>query len=58
MASSKFYGRNHVKISSKIKAIFFDMDNTLIQTRKADVKACNKVTILMNHEKSFKENQF
>lgn len=43
-----FYGRNHVKFSSKIHAIFFDMDNTLIQTRKADVKAVNKVT------KSFK----
>lgn len=43
MASSKFYGRNHVKISSKIKAIFFDLDNTLIQTRKSDVKACEKV---------------
>lgn len=43
MATNKFIGRNHVKISSKIKAIFFDMDNTLIETRKADVKAINKV---------------
>lgn len=29
--------------SKRISAIFFDMDNTLIQTRKADLKACNKV---------------
>lgn len=27
----------------EIKAIFFDLDNTLIQTRKADKLACNKV---------------
>lgn len=31
--------------SKQISAIFFDMDNTLIQTRKADLKACNKVMI-------------
>lgn len=46
MATSKLYGRNHVTFSSKIKAIFFDMDNTLIQTRKADVKTVNKVKTL------------
>uniref|UniRef100_A0A182MS38 Uncharacterized protein n=1 Tax=Anopheles culicifacies TaxID=139723 RepID=A0A182MS38_9DIPT len=28
---------------SKISAIFFDLDNTLIATRKADAKACSKV---------------
>lgn len=50
MASSKFYARNYATISdnfkqntNQIKAIFLDLDNTLIQTRKADVKACNKV---------------
>lgn len=26
-----------------ISAIFFDLDNTLIATRKADAKACGKV---------------
>lgn len=31
--------------SKQINAILFDMDNTLIQTRKADLKACNKVMI-------------
>lgn len=29
---------------SKITAIFFDLDNTLIPTRKGDVKACKKVS--------------
>lgn len=37
------YGRNHIKFSTKIRAILFDLDNTLIQTRKADVKTCKKV---------------
>ncbi|XP_050667920.1 N-acylneuraminate-9-phosphatase [Leptidea sinapis] len=38
-----FEGKNDVS------AIFFDLDNTLIQTRKGDSKACNKmVQILMN----------
>lgn len=27
-----------------ISTIFFDLDNTLIPTRKADTKACNKVS--------------
>lgn len=26
-----------------VSAIFFDLDNTLIQTRKGDSRACNKV---------------
>lgn len=38
------YGQNHIKFSTRIKAILFDLDNTLIQTRKADVKTCNKVS--------------
>lgn len=37
------YGRSHIKFSTRIKAIIFDLDNTLIQTRRADVKTCNKV---------------
>lgn len=41
MAACKFNLRN----GKKIKAIFFDMDNTLIATRKADVKTINKVKI-------------
>uniref|UniRef100_A0A8W7PDT4 Uncharacterized protein n=1 Tax=Anopheles coluzzii TaxID=1518534 RepID=A0A8W7PDT4_ANOCL len=28
----------------KISTIFFDLDNTLIATRKADAKACSKRT--------------
>lgn len=49
MASSKLlygHGRAHIKFSTKIKAILFDLDNTLIQTRKADVKTCKKVKSL------------
>lgn len=38
------YGQNHIKFSTRIKAILFDLDNTLIQTRKADVMTCNKVS--------------
>lgn len=30
----------------KISTIFFDLDNTLIATRKADAKACSKVSYL------------
>lgn len=29
--------------NSDVSAIFFDLDNTLIQTRKGDSRACNKV---------------
>lgn len=29
--------------NNDVSAIFFDLDNTLIQTRKGDTKACNKV---------------
>uniref|UniRef100_A0A1B0D4R5 Uncharacterized protein n=1 Tax=Phlebotomus papatasi TaxID=29031 RepID=A0A1B0D4R5_PHLPP len=30
---------------SQITTIFLDLDNTLIPTRKADAKACNKVAL-------------
>lgn len=30
-----------------VSAIFFDLDNTLIQTRKGDSRACNKVCIFI-----------
>lgn len=43
MATCKF-GKNN----EQIKAIFFDMDNTLIQTRKADIAAIQKVNSLFN----------
>lgn len=33
-----FYSENN-----DVSAIFFDLDNTLIQTRKADTRTCNKV---------------
>lgn len=36
----RFYEDNN-----DVSAIFFDLDNTLIQTRKGDTKACNKVRI-------------
>lgn len=29
--------------TKRFSAIFFDLDNTLIQTRKADAKTCDKV---------------
>lgn len=35
----RFYDENN-----DVLAIFFDLDNTLIQTRKGDSKACNKVS--------------
>lgn len=42
MAASKF--KNVFKQSpNSISTIFFDMDNTLIHTRKGDSKACSKV---------------
>lgn len=31
-------------VNCDVSAIFFDLDNTLIQTRKGDTKACNKVS--------------
>lgn len=33
-----------------VAAILFDLDNTLIPTRKADSKTCNKVKINVNVE--------
>ncbi|XP_053671980.1 N-acylneuraminate-9-phosphatase-like [Anopheles nili] len=38
---------------SKISTIFFDLDNTLIATRKADAKACSKVADLLYCEHGF-----
>ncbi|XP_058119159.1 N-acylneuraminate-9-phosphatase-like [Anopheles ziemanni] len=38
---------------SKISAIFFDLDNTLIATRKADAKACSKVADLLHQDHGF-----
>lgn len=38
------YGRNQLKYST-IKAIFFDLDNTLVPTRKADVLCTRKVNL-------------
>lgn len=29
--------------NKRFSTIFFDLDNTLVPTRKADLKACNKV---------------
>lgn len=46
MAASKFKS-TFKQASSQISTIFFDMDNTLIATRKGDAKACNKVSYLM-----------
>lgn len=33
--------------TKRFSAIFFDLDNTLIQTRKADAKTCDKVIRLL-----------
>lgn len=47
MAASKYmsnFNKNkNCATSQVITTIFFDLDNTLIPTRKADLKACNKV---------------
>lgn len=44
MAANKI--KNTVKQSSatQVSTIFFDLDNTLIPTRKGDSKACSKVS--------------
>ena len=34
---------NQTSKTTKIKAIFFDLDNTLIETRRADLKTCHQV---------------
>lgn len=31
-----------------ISTVFFDLDNTLIATRKADTKACNRVSLIIS----------
>ncbi|CAH2045594.1 unnamed protein product, partial [Iphiclides podalirius] len=33
-----------------VSAIFFDLDNTLIQTRKGDSRTCNKLVEILHHE--------
>lgn len=48
MAASKYMSnlnKNKNCASQIITTIFFDLDNTLIPTRKADLKACNKVRV-------------
>lgn len=32
------------QFTKRFSTIFFDLDNTLIATRKADLKTCNKVS--------------
>lgn len=34
---------------SRISAILFDLDNTLIETRKADTITCQKVSTCIHH---------
>ncbi|XP_045776242.1 N-acylneuraminate-9-phosphatase isoform X2 [Maniola jurtina] len=41
----RFYEENN-----DVSAIFFDLDNTLIQTRKGDSKACNKLVEVLEHQ--------
>lgn len=41
----RFYNENN-----DVSAIFFDLDNTLIQTRKGDSKACNKLVEILDHK--------
>ena len=36
---------------SQIEAIFFDLDNTLVQTRAADEKTCHEVSVPVKHVK-------
>lgn len=45
MANSGYFDEN-----SDVSAILFDLDNTLIQTRKGDTKACNKLVELLQNE--------
>ncbi|XP_045453136.1 N-acylneuraminate-9-phosphatase [Melitaea cinxia] len=35
---------------NNVSAIFFDLDNTLIQTRKGDSKACSKLLEILEHQ--------
>lgn len=45
MANNSYYGEN-----SDVAAIFFDLDNTLIQTRKGDTRACNKIIEILQQQ--------
>ncbi|XP_059053422.1 N-acylneuraminate-9-phosphatase [Achroia grisella] len=36
--------------NNNVSAIFFDLDNTLIQTRKGDTKACNKLIEILQQQ--------
>lgn len=46
MASAKFKDicSNANNRFKNLTTLIFDMDNTLIQTRRADLKTCNKVS--------------
>lgn len=44
MASSKFREICNANRFKNLTTLIFDMDNTLIPTRKADLKTCNKVS--------------
>lgn len=43
--------------TNTVLAIFFDLDNTLIQTRKADSKACKKVVDVLIQQYGFSEEE-
>lgn len=43
----KNFVRSVFNQTKRFSAIFFDLDNTLIQTRKADAKTCDKVITLL-----------
>uniref|UniRef100_A0A1I8PX07 N-acylneuraminate-9-phosphatase n=1 Tax=Stomoxys calcitrans TaxID=35570 RepID=A0A1I8PX07_STOCA len=42
---------------SEIKAIFFDLDNTLIPTRTGDTKACRQVTDILQQKYGFTKDE-
>lgn len=37
-------------VNCDVSAILFDLDNTLIQTRKGDAKACNKLVEILTQQ--------
>lgn len=39
--------KNNNGAPAAISTVFFDLDNTLIATRKADTKACNRVSLYL-----------
>ncbi|XP_061390728.1 N-acylneuraminate-9-phosphatase [Musca vetustissima] len=56
-ASSNDSSSIHCDELSEIKAIFFDLDNTLIPTRSGDSKACREVSEILQRQYGFTKEE-